>query len=213
MSLTTNTASSRGPSFPSWKRGLDLFVIILGAPILLPLALFVGILNCVFLGRPVFFTQERPGLGGKTFRMVKFRTMLHAVDEHGEPLPDAQRLTRYGRLLRSTSLDELPELINVLKGEMSLVGPRPLLVEYLERYSPKQARRHEVPPGVTGWAQINGRNTLEWEQVFEHDVWYVDNMSLLLDLKIMVLTVLKVLKREGISSAGSATREKFMGNK
>lgn len=162
---------------------------------------------------PVFFRQVRPGRDGKPFEMVKFRTMLDAFDAAGNPLPDAQRMTPFGRLLRSTSLDELPELWNVLKGDMSLVGPRPLLMEYLPLYSPEQYRRHEMRPGVTGWAQVNGRNALGWEDKFKLDVWYVDNQSFWLDCKILFLTVKKVLVRDGISADGEVTMSKFTGNK
>jgi lipopolysaccharide/colanic/teichoic acid biosynthesis glycosyltransferase len=165
------------------------------------------------LGSPVFFRQRRPGLYGEPFEMVKFRTMTDARGPDGQLLPDAERLTPFGRFLRSTSLDELPELWNVVKGDMSLVGPRPLLMEYLPLYSAEQARRHEVRPGVTGWAQVNGRNALSWEDKFRLDVWYVDNHSLWLDLKILWLTVRKVLVREGISADGEATMSKFTGNK
>ena len=164
------------------------------------------------LGSPVFFTQMRPGLQGKPFLMVKFRTMTDARGPDGALLPDADRLTPFGRFLRATSLDELPELWNVLKGDMSLVGPRPLLMEYLPLYSPEQARRHAVRPGVTGWAQVNGRNSLSWDDKFKLDVWYVDHRSLWLDLKILWLTVRKVLVREGISAAGEATMGKFTGS-
>ena len=164
------------------------------------------------LGRPAFFRQVRPGLQGKPFLMVKFRTMTDARGPDGALLPDADRLTPFGRFLRASSLDELPELWNVLKGDMSLVGPRPLLMEYLPLYSPEQARRHEVRPGVTGWAQVNGRNTLSWDDKFKLDVWYVDHRSLWLDLKILWLTVRKVLVREGISAAGEATMGKFTGS-
>ena len=164
------------------------------------------------LGSPVFFTQMRPGLQGQPFLMVKFRTMTDARGPDGALLPDADRLTPFGRFLRATSLDELPELWNVLKGDMSLVGPRPLLMEYLPLYSPEQARRHAVRPGVTGWAQVNGRNTLSWDDKFKLDVWYVDHRSLWLDLKILWLTARKVLAREGISAAGEATMGKFTGN-
>ena len=165
------------------------------------------------LGSPVFFTQVRPGMHGKPFKMVKFRSMTSERGADGELLPDAVRLTPFGHFLRSTSLDELPELWNVLKGDMSLVGPRPLLVEYLPLYSPEQARRHEVRPGITGWAQVNGRNALDWEAKFKLDVWYVDHRSLWLDIKILWLTVKKVLVREGISAAGEATMGKFTGSK
>lgn len=165
------------------------------------------------LGSPVFFRQRRPGLHGEPFEMVKFRTMTDARGPDGQLLPDAERLTPFGRFLRSTSLDELPELWNVVRGDMSLVGPRPLLMEYLPLYSAEQARRHEVRPGVTGWAQVNGRNALSWEDKFLLDVWYVDNQSLWLDIKILWLTVRKVLVREGISADGEATMSKFTGNK
>ena len=165
------------------------------------------------LGRPVFFRQLRPGLHGLPFQMIKFRTMTDACGPSGQLLPDSDRLTPFGRFLRSSSLDELPELWNVLKGDMSLVGPRPLLMEYLPLYSPEQARRHEVRPGITGWAQVNGRNALSWEEKFKLDVWYVDHRSLLLDIKILWLTVRKVLEREGISGDGEVTMSKFTGGK
>ena len=165
------------------------------------------------LGRPVFFRQLRPGLHGLPFQMIKFRTMTDACGPSGQLLPDSDRLTPFGRFLRSSSLDELPELWNVLKGDMSLVGPRPLLMEYLPLYSPEQARRHEVRPGITGWAQVNGRNALSWEEKFKLDVWYVDHHSLRLDIKILWLTVRKVLVREGISGEGEATMSKFTGGK
>lgn len=184
-----------------------ILVLILFALPMLGVALMVR----SKLGSPVFFTQTRPGLHGKPFRMLKFRTMLDAVDENGDPLPDEKRLTSFGRFLRSTSLDELPGLLNVLMGDMSLVGPRPLLMDYLPLYSPEQARRHEVRPGITGWAQVNGRNALSWPEKFALDVWYVDNRSMWLDLKIMWLTAVKVVQREGISSAGEATMPRFMG--
>jgi len=164
------------------------------------------------MGSPVLFRQVRPGLNGRPFEMVKFRTMKDAFDDAGRPLPDSERLTRFGQFLRSSSLDELPELWNVLKGDMSLVGPRPLLVEYLPLYSPEQYRRHEARPGITGWAQVNGRNSLGWDKKFKLDVWYVDNQSLWLDIKILFLTVKKVLVRDGISAEGEATMSKFTGN-
>jgi len=164
------------------------------------------------MGSPVLFRQVRPGLNGKPFEMVKFRTMKDAIDAAGNPLPDSERLTPFGQFLRSSSLDELPELWNVLKGDMSLVGPRPLLMEYLPLYSSEQYRRHEARPGVTGWAQVNGRNTVSWEEKFKLDVWYVDNQSLWLDIKILFLTVKKVLVRDGISADGEATMSKFTGN-
>jgi len=193
-----------------------LFDIVVSACALLVLALPLWVLMWQVrrkLGSPVFFTQVRPGLHGKPFKMVKFRSMTSERGTDGELLPDAVRLTPFGRFLRSTSLDELPELWNVLKGDMSLVGPRPLLMEYLPLYSPEQARRHEVRPGITGWAQVNGRNALDWEAKFKLDVWYVDHRSLWLDIKILWLTVKKVLVREGISAAGEATMGKFTGSK
>ena len=193
-----------------------LFDIVVSACALLVLALpLLGVIWMVRrkLGNPVFFTQVRPGMYGKPFKMVKFRSMTSERGPDGELLPDAVRLTPFGRFLRSTSLDELPELWNVLKGDMSLVGPRPLLMEYLPLYSPEQARRHEVRPGITGWAQVNGRNAIGWEDKFKLDVWYVDHRSLWLDIKILWLTVKKVLVREGISAAGEATMDKFTGSK
>ena len=192
-----------------------LFDVVASACALLLLALPLLVVIWMVrrkLGSPVFFTQMRPGLHGKPFEMVKFRTMTDARGPDGALLPDADRLTPFGRFLRATSLDELPELWNVLKGDMSLVGPRPLLMEYLPLYSPEQARRHAVRPGVTGWAQVNGRNTLSWDDKFKLDVWYVDHRSLWLDLKILWLTVRKVLVREGISAAGEATMGKFTGS-
>ena len=183
------------------KRLFDILCSALALLLLSPVLLVVFILVRARLGKPALFRQERPGLHGRPFTMVKFRTMLDARDAQGNPLPDSARLTRFGRLLRATSLDELPELWNVLKGDMSLVGPRPLLTEYLVLYSPEQARRHETRPGVTGWAQINGRNALSWEEKFRLDVWYVDNRSLWLDMKILFLTVKKVLVRDGISAS------------
>lgn len=192
-----------------------LFDVVAAACALLLLAVPLVVLVWMVrrkLGSPVFFTQMRPGLQGKPFLMVKFRTMTDARGPDGALLPDADRLTPFGRFLRATSLDELPELWNVLKGDMSLVGPRPLLMEYLPLYSPEQARRHAVRPGVTGWAQVNGRNTLSWDDKFKLDVWYVDHRSLWLDLKILWLTVRKVLVREGISAAGEATMGKFTGS-
>ena len=193
------------------KRIFDLLLLLLGAVFWIPVLMLIAVLVACKLGRPVFFRQKRPGLNGKPFMLRKFRTMTDARGADGQLLPDAERLTPFGRWLRSSSLDELPELLNVLKGEMSLVGPRPLLMQYLERYSPRQARRHEVPPGITGWAQINGRNAISWEEKFEMDVWYVENRSLWLDLKILFLTFYKVFRREGISAPGSATAPEFMG--
>lgn len=193
------------------KRLFDLCGSLLGILIFaLPLLLLVYLVRSR-LGSPVFFTQVRPGLNGKPFRMVKFRSMTDERSPDGELLPDADRLTRFGALLRSTSLDELPELWNVLKGEMSLVGPRPLLIEYLPLYTPEQARRHDVRPGITGWAQVNGRNAISWEEKFALDVWYVENQSLWLDIKILWLTVRKVLVRDGISASGEVTASKFTG--
>lgn len=172
----------------------------------------MAIIVKIKMGSPSFFTQTRPGLNGKPFNIYKFRTMTNAIDEEGFLLPEAERLTRFGKWLRATSLDELPELWNVLKGEMSLVGPRPLLMQYLDRYTPEQARRHEVKPGLTGWAQVNGRNAITWEEKFALDVWYVDNCSILLDLKIILMTIIKVIKRQGISADGEATMPEFMGS-
>lgn len=191
-----------------------LFDISVSLASLLIFALPLLVLGCLIrlkLGSPVFFTQVRPGLSGKLFRMVKFRSMTEERSQDGSLLPDAERLTSFGALLRSTSLDELPELWNVLKGDMSLVGPRPLLVEYLPLYSPEQARRHDVRPGITGWAQVNGRNAISWEEKFALDVWYVENQSLWLDIKILWLTVRKVLVRDGINAAGVATASPFRG--
>ncbi|MEW5823157.1 MAG: sugar transferase [Pseudomonadota bacterium] len=195
-----------------FKRLFDLSVAVVAIFFLWPVLLVIAILVRVRLGAPVFFRQVRPGLHGKPFEMVKFRTMLDARDAQGNLLPDAERMTRLGRFLRSSSLDELPELWNVLKGEMSLVGPRPLLMEYLPLYSDEQCRRHEVRPGITGWAQVNGRNALSWDEKFKLDVWYVDNQSFWLDVKIIFLTVKKVLVRDGISAEGEATMSKFTGN-
>lgn len=193
------------------KRLFDFVVALLALLVLaLPLLSLIWLVRQK-LGSPVFFHQVRPGLHGKPFRMVKLRTMTDERGPNGELLPDAVRLTPFGRMLRSTSLDELPELWNVLKGDMSLVGPRPLLMEYLPLYSPEQARRHEVRPGVTGWAQVNGRNTISWEDKFKLDTWYVDNRSLWLDIRILWLTVKKVLVRDGISAEGEATMRKFTG--
>ena len=195
------------------KRLFDFLLSFFGLLLLSPV---IGVLAWQIrrkLGAPVLFRQARPGLHGKPFQMVKFRTMRDAIGPDGQPLPDSERMTPFGSFLRSASLDELPELWNVLKGDMSLVGPRPLLMEYLPLYSPEQARRHEVRPGVTGWAQINGRNALSWEEKFRLDVWYVDNQSLWLDLKILALTVKKVFVREGISAAGEATAARFTGSR
>ena len=195
------------------KRVFDIVASGVALLLLLPVILVVAIQIRRKLGAPVLFRQIRPGKDGKPFQMIKFRTMKDAVDSAGNPLPDAERITPFGQFLRASSLDELPELWNVLKGEMSLVGPRPLLTEYLPLYSKEQYRRHEVRPGVTGWAQVNGRNAISWEDKFNLDVWYVDNQSFLLDLKILFLTVKKVLVRDGISGEGEATMSKFTGNK
>jgi lipopolysaccharide/colanic/teichoic acid biosynthesis glycosyltransferase len=195
------------------KRFVDISFALIGICLFAPLLLLAAITIRIKLGSPILFSQIRPGLAGKAFRIYKFRSMLNTHCKTGQLLPDNQRLTPFGKLLRSTSLDELPELWNVLKGDMSLVGPRPLLMEYLERYSPRQYRRHETKPGITGWAQINGRNSSSWEERFEQDIWYVDNQSLRLDLKILILTIRKVIKRDDINQDGVATMSKFMGNK
>jgi lipopolysaccharide/colanic/teichoic acid biosynthesis glycosyltransferase len=194
------------------KRIKDLMIVIPALILLAPLYLFLAILIRTKLGSPVLFRQLRPGLGGRPFTMFKFRTMTDERDASGNLLSDAERMTRLGRFLRATSLDELPELINVLRGEMSLVGPRPLLIEYLDRYTPEQMRRHDVRPGITGWAQINGRNALSWGEKFNLDLWYVRHRSLLLDIKILWMTLIKVLKREGISNTGYATMPEFLGS-
>lgn len=195
------------------KRAVDASVAAGGLVALSPVLAASAIAVRVSMGSPVFFRQPRPGRGGEIFRVAKFRTMRDALDAAGRPLPDAQRLTLVGRLLRETSLDELPQLWNVLKGEMSLVGPRPLLVQYLERYSPEQARRHDVLPGITGWAQINGRNALDWDEKFALDVWYVDHWSLGLDLRILLTTAWKVVRREGVAARDAITPEEFRGHR
>lgn len=194
------------------KRDIDILGSFLGGLLISPILIIIAILIRIKLGSPIFFTQDRVGKDGKVFKIVKFRTMLEAYDKFGEPLSDKKRVTSFGNFLRSTSLDELPELINVLKGDMSLVGPRPLLVEYIDLYSKEQFRRHEVRPGMTGWAQVNGRNNLNWDEKFKMDVEYVDNQNLLLDIKILFLTIFKVLKRDGISKDGHVTMDKFKGN-
>lgn len=194
------------------KRAIDIVGSFLGGLLISPILIIIAILIRIKLGSPIFFTQDRVGKDGKVFKIVKFRTMLEAYDKFGEPLSDKERVTSFGNFLRSTSLDELPELINVLKGDMSLVGPRPLLVEYIDLYSKEQFRRHEVRPGMTGLAQVNGRNNLNWDDKFKMDVEYVDNVNLLLDIKILFLTIFKVLKRDGISKDGHATMDKFKGN-
>ena len=194
------------------KRLVDILLSFFGIVLLTPIFLLVAFLIRKNLGSPVIFSQIRPGIDGKPFKMYKFRSMKNAIDTSGNPLPDAERLTPFGQKLRSTSLDELPELWNVLKGDMSLVGPRPLLMEYLPLYDKEQYRRHEMRPGITGWAQINGRNAISWEDKFKLDVWYVDNQSLKLDLKILLLTIKKVFIKEGISSSGEVTTSKFTGS-
>ncbi|MBN2550555.1 MAG: sugar transferase [Anaerolineales bacterium] len=197
---------------PISKRLFDLLLTSLMLVLISPLLAALALLMLIYHGTPILFRQQRPGYHGKPFSIFKFRTMTNDRDQQGNLLPDEQRLTRLGKFLRQTSLDELPELFNVLRGEMSWVGPRPLLMQYLPRYSPEQARRHDVLPGITGWAQINGRNTLNWEDRFRYDVWYVDHWSFWLDIKILALTFWKVLRREGINPIGKATMEEFMGS-
>ncbi len=201
----------RGPYRQYFKRPLD-FVLSLGAIIILsPILLLIALLVRIKLGSPVIFKQQRPGMNEKIFTLYKFRTMTDERDEKGELLPDEVRLTDFGKFLRASSLDELPELFNILKGDMSIVGPRPLLIKYLPLYSAHQRRRHEVRPGLTGWAQVNGRNAISWEEKFNYDVEYVDNLSFFLDVKIIFLTIMKVSKREGINQEGRATMEPFRG--
>ncbi|NQY63272.1 MAG: sugar transferase [Alteromonadaceae bacterium] len=195
-----------------FKRLFDIFASLFALIVLSPLIFIVSRKIAKNLGKPVLFRQKRPGLNGNIFEMIKFRSMLDAVDENGKSLPDSERLTPFGQKLRSSSLDELPGLWNVLKGDMSLVGPRPLLVEYLPLYSKEQAKRHNVRPGITGWAQINGRNAISWEEKFKLDVWYVENQSFWLDFKILLLTVKKVFIKEGISADGEVTMSKFTGS-
>lgn len=195
------------------KRAIDILLSLMALALLAVPIVFVALAVYLKLGSPVIFRQVRPGLHGLPFEILKFRTMTDDRDGNEVLLPDADRIPRFGRFLRSSSLDELPALWSVLKGDMSLVGPRPLLVEYLPLYSSEQARRHEVRPGITGWAQINGRNAITWEEKFELDVWYVDNRSMLLDLKILLITLVKVFKKEGISPAGQVTMDKFTGSK
>jgi lipopolysaccharide/colanic/teichoic acid biosynthesis glycosyltransferase len=190
----------------------DRTVAAIALILFLPVMLVVALAIYLQMGGPVVFTQARPGKNNRIFRLYKFRTMTEQRDRFGQLLPDAQRLTSLGLFLRRTSLDELPQLWNVLKGEMSIIGPRPLLVRYLDRYTPEQSRRHDVYPGITGWAQVNGRNAIDWDKKFELDVWYVDRWSLRLDFQILILTVLKVLRRDGISQAGEATMEEFLGS-
>lgn len=194
------------------KRGLDVTVSALALTAASPVLALLAFAIRATMGAPVLFRQERPGLDGARLHVLKFRTMRNALDAHGRTLPDEARLTRVGRVLRATSLDELPQLWNVLRGDMSLVGPRPLLVQYLDRYTPEQARRHEVKPGITGWAQVNGRNAISWEEKFALDVWYVDNWSFWLDLRILARTALKVVKRDGIAQQGHVTMPEFMGS-
>ena len=193
------------------KQIIDYGAALIGLLLLSPVLIGIAVIIRIIMGKPVLFRQTRPGRDGKPFTMLKFRSMKDIRDDHGALLPDSERLTKFGDFLRSTSLDELPELINVIKGDMSLVGPRPLLMEYLDRYSSEQVRRHEVRPGITGWAQVNGRNTLSWTKRFEHDVWYVDNWSMWLDIKIIWLTIVKVLAREGISAQDHVTMPPFTG--
>lgn len=194
------------------KRVIDFLIALAGLVLLSPIILIAGILLFVVNNGKVFFTQNRPGKMGRIFKVIKFKTMSDTTDQQGKLLPDRERLTPVGKFIRTTSLDELPQLLNVVKGDMSLVGPRPLLPQYLPLYNEQQKRRHEVRPGITGWAQINGRNTISWSQKFEYDVWYVDNLSFLLDLKIIWRTIIKVFKREGINEQGSATISAFNGN-
>jgi len=197
---------------PRSKRVFDLLVVTLGLIFFSPVFLIIAFLVRLFHGKPFLFTQNRPGYKGKSFQIYKFRTMTNRTAPDGSLLPDAERMTSFGRFLRSTSLDELPELFNVLRGKMSLVGPRPLLMQYLPLYNDEQMRRHDMLPGITGWAQINGRNAISWQEKFKLDIWYVDNWSFLLDLKILWLTFAKVFKREGISQEGTVTMEPFTGN-
>ena len=193
------------------KRLFDLTIALSSVILLTPIFVLIGFFVRIRIGSPVLFRQRRPGLHGKPFTIYKFRTMTDKRDEDGNLLPDSDRLTKLGRFLRKTSMDELPELFNVIKGDMSIVGPRPLLMQYLDRYTPEQARRHEVKPGITGWAQVNGRNAISWEDKFKLDVWYVDNWSIWLDVKIIAMTIWKILKREGINQPGQATAEEFFG--
>lgn len=199
------------PGIPVSKRIFDYVLVLFFSPLLVMLVVFVAVFVRIFHGTPVLFRHVRPGYKGRPFTLVKFRTMRDASDADGRPLPDEDRLTPFGRFLRSTSLDELPELINVLRGEMSLIGPRPLLMRYLDRYTPEQSRRHDVLPGMTGWAQVNGRNNVSWDAKFALDVWYVDHWSILLDIRILLLTIWKVVAREGINEPGNATAREFMG--
>jgi len=194
------------------KRGFDILISLLALIILLPVLITTAFLVRIKLGNPIFFIQERIGRGNKCFKMIKFRTMSDDKDKEGKELPDRERLTNTGKILRALSLDEIPELLNVIKGDMSLVGPRPLLVEYLEKYSKEQLRRHDVLPGITGWAQINGRNAISWTEKFKLDLWYIDNWSLYLDFKILFLTLYKVIKKDGINQDDKVTMEYFNGS-
>lgn len=200
------------PPYPLAKRIFDTLVSVLALVILSPILFLISTLLLIVQGPPLMFCQDRPGLGGKIFKLCKFRSMQPSPGNENQPDRDAERITPIGSFLRRSSLDELPELFNVLKGEMSIVGPRPLLVQYLERYSPEQARRHELPPGITGWAQVNGRNAISWEQRFQLDVWYIDHWSLWLDIRIILMTLWKVLRGEGISQPGHVTMDEFMGS-
>ena len=201
------------PRKNSVKRFFDLAIAVPSVIVISPVFILIGFFVRMKIGSPVVFRQVRPGLHGRSFVIYKFRTMTDERDEDGNLLPDGERLTSLGQFLRKTSMDELPEFFNVIKGDMSIVGPRPLLMQYLDRYTPEQARRHEVKPGLTGWAQVNGRNAISWEDKFKLDVWYVDNWSFWLDVKIIAMTVWKVLRREGISQKGEATMEEFWGIK
>ena len=194
------------------KRVFDVVLVTLALPFVLPLMGVIAVLVWTFIGSPVLWRQQRPGLHEVPFPMLKFRTMTNTRDRDGKLLPDSERMTRFGSFLRSTSLDELPELLNVLRGDMSLVGPRPLLMQYLDRYTSEQRRRHEVRPGITGWAQVNGRNAVDWDTRFKLDVWYVDHRNFWLDMKILAMTLWKTVKREGISSSGHVTMPEFMGS-
>ncbi len=206
------TNRKRGPYRRYFKRPLDFVLSLATIIILSPILLLIALLVRIKLGSPVIFKQQRPGMNEKIFTLYKFRTMTDERDEKGELLPDEMRLTDFGKFLRASSLDELPELFNILKGDMTIVGPRPLLIEYLPLYNAHQKRRHEVRPGLTGWAQVNGRNAISWEEKFNYDVEYVDNLSFFLDVKIIFLTIMKVLKREGINQEGRATMEPFRGS-
>jgi sugar transferase EpsL len=212
ISLSHNLWPLTNPEMPLSKRLLDIFISAVCLVAFAPLMALTACLVRLFLGRPVLFKQMRPGFHGKPFRLMKFRSMTDDRDVNGALLPDEARLTRFGKLLRRTSLDELPQLINVIKGDLSVVGPRPLLMKYLSLYSPEQMRRHDVMPGITGWAQINGRNAITWEEKFTLDVWYVDNRSFLLDLKIMFITFWRVLHGQGLAAEGSVTAHEFTGS-